>query len=250
MFSINKEVEEVYYLNKNIIVKDYVKGYRSGTDTILLASLVKAQEKQLILDVGCGIGVAALCLGYRIKNTTVYGIENNENLYNLAVENTKLNLNCNFIPVLGDILTYTNFFANFDHIMCNPPYYSKDDNATSLAKKFANIEGTAKLKDFINFSLKYLKDNGNFYMVNRTERLGETLAILEEKNISDIAIYPIHSYINKSATRFLLTAKKGSKAGMKLHFGIILHNNDGSYTKEAKEILVEGKSFYNIQGEL
>ena len=41
-------------------------GYRAGVDPVLLAASVPARAGQSVLDLGCGAGVAALCLAARV----------------------------------------------------------------------------------------------------------------------------------------------------------------------------------------
>ncbi|MEL6434627.1 MAG: methyltransferase, partial [Pseudomonadota bacterium] len=41
-------------------------GYRAGIDPVLLAASVEARKGQSILDLGCGVGTAALCIGRRV----------------------------------------------------------------------------------------------------------------------------------------------------------------------------------------
>ena len=42
------------------------------------------------------------------------------------------------------------------------------------------------------------------------------------------------------AKRVIIQAKMGSDAELKLHGGLILHNPDGTFTKEAEKILRKG----------
>ena len=41
-------------------------GYRAGVDPVLLAAACPAQRGQEVLELGCGVGVASLCLGRRV----------------------------------------------------------------------------------------------------------------------------------------------------------------------------------------
>jgi tRNA1(Val) A37 N6-methylase TrmN6 len=41
-------------------------GYRAGIDPVLLAAACPAQRGQEVLELGCGVGVASLCLGRRV----------------------------------------------------------------------------------------------------------------------------------------------------------------------------------------
>jgi tRNA1Val (adenine37-N6)-methyltransferase len=53
------------FLGGKLQVEQPVSGYRAATDPVYLAAAVPAKAGQTVLDVGCGVGVASLCLGVR-----------------------------------------------------------------------------------------------------------------------------------------------------------------------------------------
>ena len=48
-----------------------LQGYRAATDPVLLAAACPAEPGQSVLDLGCGAGAAALCLGARVPGLTL-----------------------------------------------------------------------------------------------------------------------------------------------------------------------------------
>ena len=50
-------------------------GYRASTDPVLLAACCGARPGETLLDLGCGIGTAALCLGRRVPGVVLFGVE-------------------------------------------------------------------------------------------------------------------------------------------------------------------------------
>ena len=50
-------------------------GYRAGIDPVLLAAACPAQSGQEVLELGCGVGVASLCLGRRVPGLALNGVE-------------------------------------------------------------------------------------------------------------------------------------------------------------------------------
>ena len=71
------------FLNQRLIIRQPRNGYRAATDPVFMAASVPARAGQSILDIGCGVGVASLCLGARISGLSLTGIE-------LQVDYTKL----------------------------------------------------------------------------------------------------------------------------------------------------------------
>ena len=43
-------------------------GFRSSMDAVFLAASIPAQEKQKVLELGCGVGAVLMCLGARVPN--------------------------------------------------------------------------------------------------------------------------------------------------------------------------------------
>ncbi|MEY2961347.1 MAG: hypothetical protein RLZ60_1177, partial [Pseudomonadota bacterium] len=50
------------FLNGKVRVWQPINGYRAGVDPVLLAAAVPAKSGQTVLELGCGVGTASLCL--------------------------------------------------------------------------------------------------------------------------------------------------------------------------------------------
>ena len=59
------------------------EGYRAGIDPVLLAASLPVKPGERVLELGCGVGVASLCLMRRIREVEVKGVEINCNLADL-----------------------------------------------------------------------------------------------------------------------------------------------------------------------
>ena len=65
------------------------QGYRSAIDPIVLAAAVAAAPGQRVLDVGTGVGTAALCLALRQPECHISGLEIQPDLAALARRNAE-----------------------------------------------------------------------------------------------------------------------------------------------------------------
>ena len=51
------------------------QGYRAGMDAVLLSASVPANKGERVLELGCGVGTAILCLGTRVEGVDLTGVE-------------------------------------------------------------------------------------------------------------------------------------------------------------------------------
>jgi tRNA1(Val) A37 N6-methylase TrmN6 len=221
-------------------------GYRAAIDPILLAAAVPAKAGESILDVGCGVGTAGLCVAKRMElngvgDFEIIGVDAQPLLINLANDNVTINLYGDKVRfTLGDIAHDLPDAGaeRFDHVLTNPPYLPADaaDASPDPIKAAANIETTVNLERWLQFCLKVLKPKGYLTMIHRADRIDEILFHLSGKT-GDIVICPLWPKAGESAKRIIVQARKGSKTGSTLLPGLILHRADGSYTAEADEIL-------------
>ena len=78
---------------------------------------------------------------------------------------------------------------------------------------------------------------GYLNFVYRTGDLSKVFTLLASK-WGDIKIFPLWPQIQKPSKLFLIQARKDSKAETKLLPGLILHNEDGSYTNDCNNVLL------------
>lgn len=235
------------FLNGDLQIEQPKIGYRAATDPVYLAASVPATQGQSVLDVGCGVGVASLCLGFRCQ-AILTGLEIQSNYAQLAQRNAKSN-NVNFKPVLGDLsnLPLEIRSMEFDHVMTNPPFFEPRSvsRPSDSGKSIAHVE-TLDLKDWIKLSLKRLKPLGTFSIIQRADRLTEILSAVSF-GCGDIKILPIASRSNRAAGRVLVQVKKGSKGPLELLSPFIVHDGmthdaiDNQYSKHAISILRHGQ---------
>ena len=86
-----------------------------------------------------------------------------------------------------------------------------------------------------------MKNNGNFAIVHRTDRLMEILLEFKKNNIEPKRIRFVHENVNKASTLVLIEGQKNGNVGLKVEEPFILYNEDGSETEEYKKLLVEVK---------
>ncbi len=236
-----------FLLNKKVQILQPINGYRASSDAVILSAMLESFDKeQKILDMGSGTGAISLCLAKRLKNAKVLGLEIQDELINLSNESAKINGFQNRVEFVKHNIKEKRIEMHdkFDICVTNPPYSEVDMRSPKDYKATAHNFDGLTLKDWINFGIRALKPRGKLYMINRAEALSEIISIIYGK-MGAIKVVPIYSKAGEDAKRIVIIAQKDSKKALVIDKGIVVHNNDGSYSLDANKILLEGKSYFD-----
>lgn len=232
--------QEIYVLNKRLKLLHSEKGFRTSIDSVLLAASCPVKAGEHILDMGCGVGGAGLSVLTRVQGAQLTGVEIQEDHAALARENAKANGfedQCDFIH--SDICTYKSDQA-FDHVICNPPYLEDGAHLRSPDAEKATAMGfeNADLKEWIDVAYRRLKPKGSLTLIHRADQLDIIIRAMG-KRFGAIEVFPLWSKTGDSARRVLVRAMKDRRTPMTLHAGLVVHQENGEYSKEAQKIFLE-----------
>lgn len=243
------EVTEDTLLGGRVRLKQPRAGYRVAIDPVFLAAAVPAEEEERVLDVGCGVGAAALCLAARVTRVRVVGLDRDEALVRLAAENARLN-------GVADRVTFVTGAVGsakaglppggFDHVMTNPPFGdpARVQPSPDPAKRAATVEDAVDLKAWLDFCLRLVRPHGTLSLIHRTDRLDAILSVLSERT-GDIVIFPLWPASDgRPAKRVIVRARKGATAPLRLNPGLVLHGGGGAYTDAAESVLRRGERLH------
>ncbi|MGF7172469.1 tRNA1(Val) (adenine(37)-N6)-methyltransferase [Azospirillum doebereinerae] len=217
------------------------EGYRAAIDPVFLAAFTAARDGESVLDAGTGTGAAALCLAARLPGVSVVGLEQRADAAAFARRNAALNgLEARVSVVEGDLLAPPDALrpSSFDRVMMNPPYLRADAASPPPGawKAAANVEGRARLPDWLRFADAMLKPRGMVTLVHRADRLDDILAALRGR-FGAVVVVPLWPRAGQEARRVLVAARKGVRSPARLTAGVTVHDADGRYTAEAERIL-------------
>ncbi len=220
------------------------KGYRFSIDSVLLADFVKINKKGKLIDLGTGSGILLLLLALRYKNIDFYALEIQDSLYQIAIENFKLN-NIKVNIKQGDVKQIENLYrpGYFDFVVINPPFHQNTGKKYATEEEaIAKSEIMATVEDFIKASSYLLKDRGRLFMINKTDRLSQTVYNLLFHNLIPKRFRFIHPDINEKSSHFLVECVKNARSGGEIvEKPLILYKDkkDKKYTQELEKILNE-----------
>lgn len=196
-------------------------GYRAGIDPVLLAAAVPARAGETLFDLGCGAGVAALCVAARVPGVRLAGVEVQPAYAALARENAAHN-GAEMEVVTGDVsaMPETLRQRQFDHVIANPPYFDRGAGTPAADAGREGALGEAlPLADWIAAALRRCRPGGHVCVIHRAERLADLLAAMR----GSVEVLPLIPRRGRAARLVLVRARKGGRAGLRLCDGWLLH---------------------------
>ena len=222
-----------------------VKGYRAATDPVLLAAACPARPGDSVLDLGCGAGAAALCLGLRVPGLRLAGLELQPGYADLARRNAALN----GIPLEvheGDLSRMPrDLRRDFDHVIANPPYYPPGGSPSPVAGRARAMQVETPLGDWVAAAARRLRPGGWLTLICGADGLPQVLSAMGTK-LGSASVLPLAPREGRAARRVIVQARKGGRAAFRLLAPLVIHQgavHDGdreSYTPEANAVLREG----------
>ena len=214
-----KETERLddLQLNNLQIIQDK-NGYLFTSDAVALANYVKPCVNARMVELCSGSGVISILINAKNKVSSITMVELQECMADMSKRSLEYNNILN-IEVLNNRLqgVHKIIGGGYDVVVCNPPYKEKG-TATKLNENkvvaIAKHEIEVTLEEIISESSKLLKFGGDFYMVNKEERLVDMLSFLRLYKLEpkELVVLPSKS----GANTVMIKAKKGGKSGIKI----------------------------------
>lgn len=215
------------FLGGQLRIRQPKKGYRAGIDPVLLAASIPARSGDTVLELGCGVGTALLCLGRRVTGLGLSGVDVQPDYAELARHNVASNgLTAQIFTAdlrqLPEALTG----KQFTHVFANPPYFDRRASvpAADAGREMALGEDLA-LADWVHIAAKRTAPKGTVTFIHRAERLPELLGAARD-HLGSLEVLPLIPRPGRNARLILMRGRKGGRAEFKLHDGWVLHAGD------------------------
>lgn len=238
------------FLGGRLHLRQPARGYRAGADPVLLAASIPAVAGQSVLDLGCGVGAALLCLGARVPDLSLTGVEIQPDCAGLARQNAMANDIAAEILV-ADIADLPPAIrqCRFDHVIANPPYFDRRSGTRSpdIARETAFGEHRP-LSDWVAHGARRLEPRGCLSVIQRAERLPDLLTAMAA-HLGSLRIRPIQPRAGRDAVLVIVQGLKGGRGPARIEAPLILHDapnhrsDNADYSATARAILRHGAAF-------
>ncbi|MFL9827289.1 tRNA1(Val) (adenine(37)-N6)-methyltransferase [Rhodoplanes sp. SY1] len=229
------------------------RGHRFGHDAILLAAATPALAGERAVELGAGVGAAALALAWRVPGLHLTMIEIDPALVGAATENAARNgLADRVAAVRLDVAAPLAAFVEAElppgvaaRVLMNPPFNDPGTLSASPdpARRRAHVavsQGETPLLDvWIGAAARLLRPGGTLSLIWPAAGLGAVLARLSD-GFGGIGLVPVHGKDGQPAIRVLVRATKGGRAPLALLPGLVLADAAGRPTAAAEAVLRHG----------
>ncbi|MEM7650623.1 MAG: methyltransferase [Pseudomonadota bacterium] len=231
--------EIIHVLDKRVELAQPEDGFPTTIDAVLLAAACPVKPGETILDLGCGIASASLCVLRRVEDTQLTGIDILPDVIELAKHNAMLNkmetrthFKCIDIRDFEDLA--------FDHVICNPPFMDAGEHVPSPSPAKATAMGFGEddmdLKDWVDCAFRSISGQGSLTIIHRADQVDEIIKAMG-KRFGAVEIIPLWPKEGIDAKRVIVRAYKHRKSPARIDTGITLHEDNGGYTAIAENIL-------------
>lgn len=217
------------------------RGYRAATDPVLLAACVPAKAGESVLDLGCGVGAAALLLATRIPSLHLAGLEAQAAYADLARRNAAragiaLAVHEGMVEDMPAALR-----TPFDHVIANPPYYDPGGTPAADPGRAAALQVATPPGQWVAAGLRRLRPGGRLTMIIATPLLPACLAVQP-----NATVLPLAAREGRAPTRVVAQWVKVSRAPFRLLAPFVIHEGPAhlgdreDYTPRAQAVLRDG----------
>jgi len=227
----------------NLKIVQNPEWFSFSLDSVLLPNFVTLnKDVRNILDLGTGNAPIPMILSTLTEKANIYGIEIQKDVFEMAEESVELNKLENRIKLINDDMKKLDqyFEANFfDVIVSNPPYFKLEELSKKNEdehKTIARHEEKITLSELVKIAKKYLKNNGVFAMVHRSDRLIEIIEEMRKNNIEPKKIQLIYPKKNTNSNMVLIEGKKNGNPGLIIKEPLYIHDENGEYLEEINKL--------------
>lgn len=225
----------------NLFLLQKEKGFRFGTDAVLLSHFTNLKNRESVIDYCSGSGIIPHLFAGKTKSNKIFGVEIQKDYADMAKRSVLMNQLEDRVSIFqGDIrdIEFIKSLGKFDVVSVNPPYKKNSSGIENLDEslKIARHEVTLNLDDVVKAASVSLKDNGRICMVHRPERLLDIVFAFRKYRIEPKRIRMVSPKAGKEPNIILIEGFKNQKPNLRFESELVMYKNDGKLTDEVRKI--------------
>ncbi|USD65738.1 methyltransferase [Vibrio sp. SCSIO 43136] len=208
-------------------------GMPVSTDGVMLGAWAKATNANTLLDIGTGTGLLALMIAQRNTHAQITALDIEPNAISDASDNFKRSpwserLNA----VHSDVLAWQSDTL-FDHIICNPPYFTSGETATNQSRAMARHTFTLDHQALLSRCSALLKPQGRASFVLPKVEGDQFIKLANRQHLFVTRYCQVRTTERKECTRLLFELAKQEHICQKSE--LVIHQ-DGRYSDSFIEL--------------
>ena len=229
------------FFNGQVTVKQPRTGYRYSIDAVILAGHVRPRPEDRVVDLGTGCGIIPLILGFRYTGITLYGVEIQRLLADIARANVADNHLDQRVEILSrDMRTLksSTFSGPMDVVVSNPPFHPVSTGRINpdSQRAIARHELKVTLEDVLKAAERLLRTAGRFVCIYGSDRLVDLFACMRTCRLEPKFVRLIHSRAGTDARLALVEGIKLGNSGLIAGPPLFIYRDNGDYTDEIKRM--------------
>lgn len=232
------------FLGGHVYLVQPRKGFRCGSDAIVLASLLPKSLKGALVDLGAGPGGVGFAAAARCPGLTVWCVDRDTEALAHARSSLTLAENAAFAGrvnvVEGDVADPPAQWGvevpRAAAVLMNPPYFAANAcrHSPDAARDKARALGADGLAPWLLTARRVLDHGGLLGVIAPASRLGELVGLA---GFGATKVFPIHSHQGEPALRVVVATRLGRRAALRVMPALVMHDSDGRFSKGAADIL-------------
>lgn len=246
-----KEDEQIDDLGRGLRIIQKKKGFKYGTDSVLLSKYVLMSKDILpagrgkggikCVDFGTGTGILPLLLSRDKDFTDITGLELQAEYAEMACRSVALNELSRRIQIIeGDMKEAAAIFGrgSMQVVVTNPPYKRAGAGicSDSASEAIARHEIACNLEDVIKNASAVLEPGGVFFMIHRPERLADAIEYMRTFRLEPKHMQLVYPKPDRRPSMFLITGVKCGGRNLMIDKPLVLMNENGEETEELRKI--------------
>ncbi|MBO7399328.1 MAG: methyltransferase [Clostridia bacterium] len=222
-------------LKDGLVIIQKKGGFRYGTDAVVLSKFADITGCGEVLDIGTGGGIIPILLSSENKTARFTGIDVMPEAVGMARRSARLNgLQDRIEFIEADVREAPEILKGrrFDAVVTNPPYKTGNSGLpnSDYSKYVARHEVLCTLEDVISAPANLLKKLGRFFMVQRPDRLADSLELMRRYGIEPKKLVFVHYDASRAPVMFLVKGVLGAGRELKVGAPLILSDTDAGGT--------------------